>query len=81
MEYLNYCTSNKKEIKKSKSCGCVYCLNVFDSKKVVKYCHEKDGSLTALCPICGIDSVIPNHTIKFSTKDLEKWHEAGFGTH
>jgi hypothetical protein len=73
------CTSNKKEIKKSNKCGCVYCLNVFDSKKVGKYCREKNGSLTGLCPICGIDSVVPDHTIKFSQEDLERWHNAGFG--
>lgn len=47
---------NKEKIESSKTCGCFYCLNIFSSKEVVEWV---DKGKTALCPKCGIDSVLP----------------------
>lgn len=39
-------------------CGCFYCLRIFSPKEIVEVIEEKDGLETALCPYCGVDSVI-----------------------
>jgi hypothetical protein len=36
-------------------CGCFYCEQVFSSDEISTWC---DSGETALCPFCGIDSVI-----------------------
>ena len=36
-------------------CGCFYCLDTFDYQNIETWCD--DGN-TAICPSCGIDSVI-----------------------
>ena len=52
-----YCTSNKKMLRKGKLCGCFYCLHVYSPKEIKDWIKDKNGP-TALCPHCGIDSVI-----------------------
>ena len=43
-----------QQIKNSR-CGCFYCLKTFEYSDI----HEwTDNDTTALCPICGIDTVI-----------------------
>lgn len=54
------CSQNKEAVRKSKLCGCFYCLNVYPSTDVIKWIEENDGNFTAECPKCGIDSVIPD---------------------
>ncbi|MBM3979925.1 MAG: cytoplasmic protein [Planctomycetes bacterium] len=44
------------ELEASAHCGCFYCLAVFDPVEIESWLNEGDG--TALCPRCGIDSVI-----------------------
>lgn len=47
------------EITRSTSCGCFYCLYIFAPSDIVRWIDERDNSgRTALCPECGIDSVI-----------------------
>jgi hypothetical protein len=54
---------HESEIKGSELCGCFYCLAEFQPATIVDWIDDRDviegrtGS-TALCPICGIDSVI-----------------------
>ena len=38
-------------------CGCFCCIRTFDSCLITKW---TDKGTTALCPFCGVDSVIPN---------------------
>lgn len=50
---------NEKQVKNSKVCGCFYCGSIFRPEDVEQWCDEDgDGDPTALCPRCGIDSVI-----------------------
>jgi len=50
------CSShNREQLSKSKLCGCFYCLKIFDSKLITNWC---DNNQTAICPFCGIDSII-----------------------
>jgi hypothetical protein len=46
---------NRAEIAASELCGCFYCLATFPPDQVQEWC---DDGQTALCPRCGIDSVI-----------------------
>lgn len=41
-------------------CGCFYCLHIFSPSEINEWCSEQtDGEeVTAICPYCGIDSVI-----------------------
>lgn len=39
-------------------CGCFYCLQIFNGHEIVEWV---DDGLTALCPFCGIDSVISEY--------------------
>jgi hypothetical protein len=50
---------HKKEILKSDICGCFYCKKTFLPTEIRGWCDESNlkGS-TALCPKCGIDSVL-----------------------
>lgn len=43
------------ELNDSEVCGCFYCLDVFDYETIEDWVDDGD---TALCPSCGIDSVI-----------------------
>jgi hypothetical protein len=52
-----YCSSNKESIMKSDLCGCFYCLAIFTHAEIYEWIPDKKGD-TALCPKCGIDSVI-----------------------
>lgn len=56
---------NREMILKSSVCGCFYCEKTFEPKKIQDWTHRShplsefggEGQ-TALCPHCGIDSVI-----------------------
>lgn len=49
------CSYHRAEIEASQRCGCFYCLYVFPPLEIEEWI---DGQQTALCPRCGIDSVI-----------------------
>ena len=54
------CFKNWRILKKSKTCGCFYCLRVYAASEVGDWCVERDRRRTALCPYCAVDSVIPD---------------------
>ena len=61
-----FCTRNRELIAKSTLCGCFYCLATFRPDEVVDWVDWPEGAVdqlaegvTALCPRCGIDSVLP----------------------
>lgn len=49
---------NKQWVELSKQCGCFHCEKIFDASEVKDWCDKSTGKPTALCPYCGIDSVI-----------------------
>ncbi|WBV60141.1 cytoplasmic protein [Chryseobacterium camelliae] len=49
---------NKNEILNYKECGCFYCKKIFFSSEIVDWNKENDAEETAICPKCGIDSVL-----------------------
>jgi len=46
---------NKGALENSSICGCFYCLNTFLPNEIKEWVREDE---TAICPKCGIDSVI-----------------------
>jgi len=62
-EAHRHCSGHRSEILASRSCGCFYCLSIFSPEQIAIWIDwpddddEREGQ-TALCPECGIDSVI-----------------------
>ena len=48
-------SKHREEILQSKKCACFCCLNVFKPSEIIEW---TDNNQTAICPICGVDSVI-----------------------
>ncbi|MBS1994318.1 MAG: hypothetical protein JSS83_27590 [Cyanobacteria bacterium SZAS LIN-3] len=46
---------NRNQIQSNKSCGCFYCQAIFKPDEINEWI---DQELTAICPRCGIDSVL-----------------------
>jgi len=71
---------HKKEILESDICGCFYCKKTFLPTAIKEWCDESNpkGS-TALCPKCGIDSVLgsksgyPVNDVKFLEEMNKHW--------
>jgi hypothetical protein len=53
-------SNHRAEILSSESCGCFYCRSVFSPTEISEWVDEGPDGIgsTALCPRCGIDSVI-----------------------
>jgi len=52
-------SNHRDEVLRSHFCGCFYCKQTFPPSEIEKWTDEVDGiGTTALCPRCGIDSVI-----------------------
>ncbi len=46
---------HRAELTASSNCGCFFCCNIFPPSEIEDW---TDDNQTALCPKCGIDSVI-----------------------
>ncbi len=69
--------SHREEVENSDLCGCYYCLHIFKPSEIVEWI---DDETTALCPHCGIDSVIGQKsgypiTAEFLQRMNEYWFE------
>lgn len=53
-----YSSYHKEQLSNAKHCGCFYCTRIFDPKEIVDWC---DNGQTAVCPYCGIDSILPEN--------------------
>lgn len=49
---------NAECLKASEQAGCFHCLSVYPAHEVREYVRETGEGRTAVCPRCGIDSVI-----------------------
>jgi hypothetical protein len=69
-----YSSQHRKEIFNSDICGCFYCLHTFTPNEIDEWVDENTNEVgqTALCPKCGIDSVIGDKSGFKITKDLLK---------
>lgn len=64
---------NWKQIKNSKVCGCFNCCRVFRPQDIKEWCdNDGRGDPTAICPNCGLDSVIGDDCgVQITTSFLE----------
>ena len=71
---------NEESINNSDFCGCFHCISIFPvvDIKSSEMMVEKDGFRTAICPICGIDSVIGDASVEVSAELLEAMNEYYF---
>ncbi len=58
---------NRDQVTAAPACGCFSCLATFPGAGVQTWV---DDGRTALCPRCGIDSVLPNVTDDASLRSL-----------
>ena len=51
-----YSINHKEKLQQDEICGCFRCLNIFNPSEITEWIPDKKG--TAVCPYCGIDSII-----------------------
>ncbi len=56
--YKAHATDNEIEILRSHKCGCFFCRSVFDAREVSEWASENGGGASAICPKCGMPTVI-----------------------
>jgi hypothetical protein len=71
---------NEESIRKSNLCGCFHCISILAATDVKSSAMvvEKDGFRTAICPICGIDSVLGDASVEVSAELLESMNSHYF---
>ena len=73
-----YSTSNQENVLLSNKCGCFFCKKIFDSKLISEhYINDKNGK-TAVCPFCGVDSILPDNKVDLSPDLLETMYKVWF---
>ncbi len=63
--------ANKLRLRTAKQCGCFYCLKIFNVEQIEDWTIDVPDE-TALCPFCGIDSVIGDNEGFTLTEDFLK---------
>jgi hypothetical protein len=70
-------SNHRKIVLDSEKCGCFYCLSIFTPDAIKEW---SDEGQTALCPHCGIDSIIGSGSgFIISVTFLREMHERWFG--
>lgn len=68
-----YSIYNKQEIDESNLAGCFNCSSIFNPQTTIyDYIKELNGEYTVLCPVCEIDSVIDENSVKKYDEELTK---------
>ena len=74
-----YCMHNKSAILASSECGCFYCEAIFKPATIIEWVEDDDPP-SALCPNCGIDSVIGDKSgYQITAELLQKMKVHWFG--
>jgi len=68
-------SKHRSEIEESELCGCFYCLQIYQPSIIASWIDDES---TALCPHCGIDSVIGSKsgypiTVEFLREMKNHW--------
>lgn len=75
----SFSRNNEPMLRKDEKCGCFYCLRIFDPSEIKEWIEDENG--TALCPYCGIDSIIGESSGYPVTKDfLEEMYRHWFAS-
>ena len=81
-----FCTTNRELLARSDQAGCFYCQAIFDAGEIEDWVDgpqvetgELADGVTALCPRCGIDAVLPSAApLKLDASLLAAMHEYWF---
>lgn len=85
-----FCTHHRALLAQSERAGCFYCLAVFAPAEIKEWIDEPHTAagpsggvsaegVTALCPRCGIDSVLPSAKVPLDTPLLRQMNAHYFG--
>ena len=71
-----YRSGHRNQLLNDKVCGCFYCLAIFNPIAITDWIEDEGG--TAICPYCGIDSVIGESseypiTVEFLRRMKDYW--------
>lgn len=75
-------SNHMAQLKQDRLCGCFYCLRIYDPAEIEEWIIDdnpidKDG--TAICPYCGVDSVIGESSgYPLTNEFLKKMKKAWF---
>lgn len=72
---------NRDSVQGTRQCGCFHCLRTFEASAIAQWAPEEDGTeVTALCPFCGADSVLPARDgASVDTEMLSAMHAYWYG--
>ena len=73
----DFSSHHRRDLEKDRVCGCFYCLEIFNPEEITEWVDRNE---TALCPFCGIDSVIGESsgfpiTKEFLEEMRRKWFD------
>lgn len=70
-------SNHREELLSSENCGCFHCLKIYSPTEIEDWIDENDSC--ALCPNCGIDSVIGSKSgYPITTEFLRQMHQHWF---
>ena len=74
-----FSSHHREQLEKDRICGCFFCEKIFTPGEILDW-YEEEG--TAVCPFCGIDSVIGESSgYPITNEFMEKMHDYWFGIH
>jgi hypothetical protein len=85
-EAHRHCALHADEIRRSAVCGCFYCQSTFAPTEILEWIDDRNvgegrTGRTALCPKCGIDSVLGDASGFPMTREfLDAMHARWFGS-
>jgi hypothetical protein len=73
-----FASNHRFDVLNSQICNCFHCLAQFTPSRIEEWIDENENDVgqTALCPFCGIDSVIGDKSIVLSKEficEMEKF--------
>ena len=83
-----HCSNNRVAISQSSLCACFYCLKTFPGEAIQTWWDQPDDAvngeealgMTAVCPFCGIDSVLADQCgYELSEDFLRRMEQFWFG--
>jgi hypothetical protein len=66
---------HKDLIDKSQTCGCFFCFSIFPATDIKDW---TDFGRTAMCPVCWIDTVLPDAVVPVSDEFLRGMYQFWF---
>ncbi len=71
---LSHTKNNEIEILRSKKCGCIFCGQILDARKINNWSNDSNVS-SAICPKCGMNLVLGDASgYKIDKESVLQWH-------